>query len=268
MKKTFAAAALLVASIGYTEAADLAARPYTKAPILAAPVIYDWSGFYIGAHGGGVWGDRRWDETAEIGLFGFSAPLHANHNVTGALAGGQVGFNVQSGPWVFGVQGDAAWTDAKSDALCNTTFPPPGAPGASYRCAAKADWLASATVRGGYSWDRALFYVKGGGAWMKENYQFGRAEAVAAPFFPMFINSDTRSGWTVGAGLEYAFLPNWTGFIEYNYYDFGTARETVTGVGIIPAGTTLDIDIRTQLHVVKAGINYKFNWAQPVVAKY
>jgi outer membrane immunogenic protein len=267
MNKFWLGAVGLVAMATTASAADLAARPYAKAPPIVA-AVYDWSGFYVGVHGGGVWGDRRWDETAPIGLFGFSAPLHGKTNLSGALAGGQIGYNFQSGPLVFGVQGDVAWTDAKSDGPCNTTFPPPGAPGAAYRCAAKADWLASATLRGGYSWDRALVYIKGGGAWMNEKYQFGRGEPVTAPFFPFFSNSDTRSGWTVGAGFEYAFLSNWTGFIEYNYYDFGTARESLTGVGLALGAAPLDLDVRTQLHVVKAGINYKFNWAQPVVAKY
>jgi len=74
-------------------AADLPAKPITKAPPPVVAPIYDWSGFYIGGHGGGAWGDRRWDETGPIGLFGFSAPLHGNTNASGALAGGQVGYN-------------------------------------------------------------------------------------------------------------------------------------------------------------------------------
>jgi outer membrane immunogenic protein len=268
MRNLIVAAAMLAAGGSGAHAADIAARPLTKAPPIAVATLYDWSGFYVGGHGGGAWGDRRWDETSTIFLFGNSAPLAGNTDVTGALAGGQIGYNFQSGPWVFGVQGDMAWTDAKSDGRCNTTFPPPGSPGAAYRCASQAEWLASATVRGGYSWDRSLFYVKGGGAWMEEKYNYGRAEPQAAPFFPMFTSSDTRSGWTVGAGFEYAFLSNWTGFIEYNYYDFGTARETEVAVGLLAGSPNQDLNIKSDLHVVKAGINYKFNWAQPLVARY
>lgn len=264
-------------SAGAAHGADLAARPYTKAPAAIVAPVYDWSGIYIGGHGGGVWGDRRFDVPNYNGVFGVVGPFGANADISGALAGGQIGLNIQSGPWVFGAQLDAAWTDARSDtgispggtgiASCNQRLPAP-AIGAITRCTADQEWLVSATVRGGYAWDRLLAYVKGGGAWTRENYGFGRGESFAAFLFPNYVGSDTRAGWTVGVGLEYAFAQNWTVFGEYNYYDFGSYRERLNGVNIGLVGITEDLDIRTRFSTAKIGINYKFNWAQPVVAKY
>jgi outer membrane immunogenic protein len=246
---------------------------------MAAPVAYNWSGFYVGAHGGGVWGDRRYSTQEALlagGIWGAYGPFGANADIRGALAGGQIGINFQSGPWVFGAQFDAAWTNAESDTGiiaplaspgCNERRAPPSF-GVIFRCQTKQDWLASAIVRGGYAWDRLLLYAKGGVAWTKENYQFGRGESIAQALWPSFTADAVRAGWTVGGGLEYAFAQNWSVFGEYNFYDFGTRSQTLIGQGIA-AGITTELDFRTRFSTAKVGINYKFNWGQsPVVARY
>jgi len=82
MKKlAFAAAALLLGTAG-ASAADMAARPYTKAPIAVA-AVYSWTGFYVGLSGGGAWSDTRWQY--------FASAVNSNHDGSGWLAGGQVG---------------------------------------------------------------------------------------------------------------------------------------------------------------------------------
>ena len=109
MKKFLLGLAGVIALAAPASAADLAARPYAKAPAMIA-TVYDWSGFYIGANGG--WGSSRkcWDNLTAAGT------LVANegcHNATGGVAGGQIGYRFQSGAWVFGVEGQGDWADLK-----------------------------------------------------------------------------------------------------------------------------------------------------------
>jgi outer membrane immunogenic protein len=97
----------------------------------------------------------------------------------------------------------------------------------------------------GYAWDRVLLYVKGGGAWVSEDYPVG----VGGPF--AFTLSHDRAGWTVGAGLEWGFADKWSVKLEYNYLDFGTDRLNFRGA---------IEDISQEAHVAKAGINYRFGF--------
>lgn len=117
------------------------------------------------------------------------------------------------------------------------------------------DWLATFTSRLGYAVDRSLIYVKGGvaaGAFA-ESYTLSDPNA----FLTDTLDSTTRVGWTVGAGLEYAFLPNWSARVEYNYLDFGTKAETFS-IRPVPVTFGFNQEIEHSLHLVKAGINYKF----------
>src|ERR1700721_2439960 len=118
--------------------------------------------------------------------------------------------------------------------------------------------LGGVTGRIGYTWGPALLYVKGGYAYSDNNESVTLAGAPAAVAF----SGDHRNGYTVGAGLEYMFAQNWSAKIEYQYYDFGTAS-FIAPAALAPFG-----NFRTDDHVVKAGINYRFNWGGPVVAKY
>ena len=97
-------AALSLGLVSVASAADLAARPYTKAPIAMA--MYDWSGFYIGINGG--WGSsrKRWDVTTPA-----TAVSLGSHDATGGTVGGQVGYRWQAASWVFGVEAQGNWAD-------------------------------------------------------------------------------------------------------------------------------------------------------------
>jgi outer membrane immunogenic protein len=226
--------------IGSAVAADLPRRePIYKAPPAYAPP-FTWTGHYIGVHLGGLWGKKDWSNTI-IG--------NTSHDLSGFLGGGQIGFNYQTGQWVWGIQGDWAWTNADGSSSCIS-----GTLGATAAtCSSDVDWLASVTGRLGYSWDRSLLYVKGGFAWEKDKYTYSvtAPAALARSASP----SNTRSGWTLGVGWEYAFQNNWTAFVEYNYYDFGTRT-----INFATAPATYAVDIKERKHVVKAGINYLFNW--------
>ena len=235
-------------------AADLPVRgPVYKSP---PPVIsyYSWTGCYIGGHVGGVWVEKDWNiaVTAVDPIFN-GGQNSGSHDVNGWLGGAQVGCNYQTGSWVFGIQGDYAWTGASGSSELNGGIFPGSTIGS------KVNNLSSVTGRVGYAWDRFLGYVKGGGAWEQDEYTW------TAPGFAFGTVSQTRSGWTVGIGGEYAFTNNLSGFIEYDWYSFGTksAAFYVPNAGGIWGAA----DIKENKSVLKVGLNWKFGKG-PVVANY
>ena len=155
----------------------------------------------------------------------------------GFLGGAQIGFNWQTGAFVFGIEGDWSWTNADGSAAI---------PGAIVNV--EHNWYGTATARVGYAVDNWLWYVKGGAAWMDADYSIGGVSS-----------GDTRTGWTVGTGLEWALGPNWSAKLEYNYLDFGNER----------IAAPIGVDADTQAHLVKLGLNYRFDWGKgPVTARY
>jgi outer membrane immunogenic protein len=240
MKKLLLTTVALVALGAPALAADMAARPYTKAlPPIAAP-IYNWTGFYIGAHVGAGFGN---DNT-------FNGLVGNGNNDARFLGGLQAGADYQFAPnWVIGIEGQYSWLSGN---YINANF----GNGFIYNNNQRA--IASITGRVGYTWGPALLYVKGGYAYSDNNETLTFAGAPVAFSF----DSGHRDGWTVGAGLEYMFAQNWSGKVEYQYYDFGNSR-FVNPPALAPFGS-----FRTDEHTLKAGINYRFGGAGPVVAKY
>jgi len=241
MKKLLLATVALVA-LGATVpalAADLGARPYyNKAPAYVAP-IYNWTGFYIGGHVGGAF-------SSDNNFNGLTTGNNSNGRFLGGL---QVGADYQFAPnWVLGVEGQYSWLSGNVGAV----FP------LGYAYNNNQRGLGSVTGRVGYTWGPGLLYVKGGYAYSdnNESVTFGGVPVAFA------INGDHRNGYTVGAGLEYMFAPSWSAKIEYQYYNFGKAN-FITPAPLAPFGS-----FTTDDHTVKAGLNYRFNWGGPVVAKY
>jgi outer membrane immunogenic protein len=230
-------------------AADLGrAAPAVRAPVLAPAALYNWSGFYIGGHIGGAWGNKDWtDVTGPVPVpFG-------SHDMSGFLAGGQIGINFQTGPVVFGIEGQASWTNADGDHTCNVGLA---------TCRSEANWLGTVAGRLGYAFDRAMIYAKGGVAFIDEEFF---VNALPGGGLLASTGSDTRWGWMVGGGIEWAVLDNWSVKIEYNYMDFREDRFNF----VTPGGAILAVgEIDQQMHVVKLGLNYRFNWGGPVVARY
>ena len=210
MMKFLLGTAALLAMGASASAADLAARPYTKAPAYVAAPIYNWTGFYIGGHVGGAFA-------------GNNALTGTNDNSDGRFLGGiQGGYDYQFAPnWVFGIEANYSFLDTNS-AIANRG-------------------LGSVTGRLGYTWGPSLLYVKGGYAWADSRFTNG------------FAGDGGRDGYTVGGGLEYLFSQNWSGKIEYQYYDFGT-------MNAIAPGLPVAVGFRNDEHTVKAGLNYRFNW--------
>jgi outer membrane immunogenic protein len=230
-------------------AADLPARTYTKSPAVAPYPMVDWSGFYVGAEGGGGFGSDRLyfpDALSTTGRF----------DTSGGIAGGVIGYNWQApgSNWVFGLEGNFDWADISGTAVC---------PNVAFDCSTNLNKIFTGTGRIGYAWNSVLLYAKGGYAWTS-----ARADVVdpASGAIGDSTGRVGRDGYTLGAGLEYMFAPGWSAKVEYDYYNFGATTQS----GNTPAGAFVENITMANYSVnsVKAGINYHFNWGSPVVARY
>ena len=268
------------------------------APIYRAPPIIalSWTGCYLGGHIGASFIDTKFSgqfvDTAVPTSFGSTSfaisDRSADFGSTGFLGGGQVGCNFQFAPnWVIGIEGDASWANPQgggissqqtaSVALFDTTVISSGGFASS-----KTDFIATATARLGYTFGRlgeGMVYAKGGAAWARDKYQFaGQVTTTACalgqfvPFPPQcvltnpailtpfnFAASETRLGWTVGVGVEWAFWENWSVKLEYDYLDFGS--RTVTFIDPVLGAAAIDVSQR--ISEVKLGVNYRFGSPLP-----
>ncbi|MGH6683604.1 MAG: outer membrane protein [Pseudolabrys sp.] len=216
------------AFVGVAAAADLPrAAPVYKAPAMIVAPPYNWTGFYVGGNIGYGWGSQ------DASLDGFGSLGGAN--VDGIIGGGQIGYNWQMNQLVLGLETDFQGSDQKGDGGVAGT--------ATYTN--KLDWFGTLRGRVGYAFDRWLPYVTGGWAYGHGNLS-GTSGGVG------FSGSNDYSGWTLGGGLEYAFLNNWSAKLEYLYIDFGDGPSATVVPGTnVSAGKLTD-------NVVRLGVNYKF----------
>ena len=167
----------------------------------------------------------------------------------------QAGCDYQfAGGFVIGLQGDYSLTDAEGSHDSAREF------GVAYHSKVKS--LASVTGRIGYAWDSFLGYVRGGGAWERDDYW-----ATTIVLGTAYTARETRPGWTIGVGGEYAFTNLLSGFVEYSYVDLDTRKIAFTPqiIGLGPAF----VDIKENKSVVRAGLNFRFGgYAAPVAGKY
>jgi outer membrane immunogenic protein len=225
-------------------AADLAARPYTKAPPMVA-AIYDWSGFYIGANGG--WGSSHncWDVVPV-------ATAEGCRDATGGVAGGQIGYRWQTSGWVFGIEAQGDWADLRGS---NASLFFAGQTNRS-----KIDAFGLFTGQVGYAWNNALLYVKGGAALTDSRFT---TIDTATGILTSSTGDNTRWGGTVGVGIEYAFAPNWSVGVEYDHLFMQDKTLNFT----TPAGVLFRTDrIRQDVDLVTARVNFRFGG--PVIARY
>jgi outer membrane immunogenic protein len=232
-------------------AADLAARPYTKAPPAPVVAIYDWTGFYIGINGGGGSAHKCWDFIdPATGL----AAAEGCHNATGGTVGGQIGYRWQASNWVFGVEGQGNWADF-SGSNTSLLFAP------DFN-RSRIDAFGLLTGQVGYAWNSVLFYVKGGAAVTGDKYDAfnGITNAVLASA------NETRWGGTVGAGLEFGFASNWSVGVEYDHLFMGTRTINLTA----PGGLLFESErIRQDVDMGLVRLNYRFgSYGAPVAARY
>jgi outer membrane immunogenic protein len=221
-------------------------------PMKAAPIVtpmYDWSGFYVGVYGGGGFGNHNLNNANGM-AFPF-ANYTINYDSSGAIGGGEVGYNAQSGNIVVGVEADGFWSGIKgSDA---SQFNAGTLPIFAIDTTKLKDG-ASFRARGGIAVDRMLLFFDGGWALGF----LGHTNFVPGLGTEQFTVQ--RSGLAAGGGIAYAITNNLIGKLEYRYYDFGRFVRTTPTTGVLPY--TID----STYSVVTLGLDYKFGG--PVVAKY
>ena len=155
---------------------------------------------------------------------------------------------------VAGVEGRAAWTSLKNTHAGIVRFPALGVTIPS-QFTLSNDFLASATARLGYSVaDRWLVFVRGGAAWTREKIDSAFTNLAGIPVDPGATTN--RAGWTVGTGVDWAFAPNWSANLEYNYYDFGDHGATLTSATNNSVVTVLSL--KDKIHAVTAGVDFHF----------
>jgi outer membrane immunogenic protein len=212
MKKLWFGLIAVVSLTNAVAAADLAVK---APPMLAAP--FSWTGVYLGVHGGYGW--TTTDGLKANGGFG---------------PGGQIGYNFQTGNFVFGIEADIAASDISQTIDDVDDF------GNPFTATFRNNALASLRGRAGIAYDTWLFYGTAGGGWghNKLSVDIGSLTLSSAAW---------QSGWSAGTGVEWAFAPNWSAKLEYVHYGLGSADF----FGFLPSG---HIDIDT----VKIGVNYHF----------
>lgn len=257
MRFLSATVAAAISATAFTQIAFAADLPRKAPAYTPPPPVFSWTGFYVGLNAGWGWSHGGDPTTCFNSATGNSAGCaivpDSGLNADGFIGGGQLGYNYQVGTWVFGIEADFQGADIK-DTLTVANLA--GAPVAfNYTASQKMNWFGTVRPRVGYAWDRALLYVTGGLA-------YGHRSASNSLNFVTGIvyagsNSDTRAGWTVGGGLEYAFTNNWTAKIEGLYYDLGDLTVVANRM------PTPDIWSDTKVFdfrggIIRVGVNYKF----------
>jgi outer membrane immunogenic protein len=259
------------AGIGAASAADLGARPYSKAPVFVEPG-YDWTGFYIGANVGYSWG--RSSDTSTLNA-GAGPALFTDINrskMDGVVGGAQIGYNWQMQNWLWGVEGDFQGTGQRGihsytcpsgvcTALVSVTPVLPG-PALPVALTQQLDWFGTARVRGGFLVSpTVLLYATGGLAYGQVD---SRSTLVGAT-----TSNIIHPGWTVGAGVEGVIVGDWTAKLEYLYVDLGRVSDTFNSSLVALGGATLllsSFNSRITDNIVRVGFNYKFSG--PGIPKY
>jgi len=246
---TAALSALLVTSIA-ANAADRSPPPYSPPPYVPpvyAPPPFSWTGFYVGGNIGGAWANRDVTDTF------LGVNLNSGNNGV-FIGGGQVGYNWQVGYAVFGIE--AEFDGVANNDNTRTVIVPAVGP---IQVTANNRWITTVAARFGVTNGPWLFYGKAGGGWVGTD-DFTVTNPATGSFISTSItasNDHTNSGWLVGAGVEWAFAPNWSAKLEYDYLGLDDRTFTIP-VGAL-AGDTFTLSNRS-VQMLKVGVNYRFNW--------
>jgi outer membrane immunogenic protein len=306
MNKKFLSSTAIVLSLfaGSALAADLPSRKGPPPAYIPPPPMMSWTGFYVGVNAGYTWGESNSTYISSIPVFvnpalsafgisefnnitaGGNGLLGSEHN--GFIGGGQVGYNWQfASAWVAGLETDIQGVAGGSSGTSAVSILPTtiaGVNSVSVLSTRKSiDYLGTVRGRIGYLFTPTLLvYGTGGLAYggVKSSVSILQQADVPIQDNGAFASggffSDTRVGWTAGAGVEWMFAPNWSAKAEYLYYDLGRVtygagiRAATLTNGVTPIWTHVSsASTRFDGHIIRAGLNYHFNWgAAPVVAKY
>jgi len=227
-------AASTVAATQIAAAADLPRK--APAPVAPAPIFYNWSGFYIGGQAGGAWSDSSYTFTNIVGSEDFS------HDPASFIGGGHIGAQYQWGVLVLGIEGTFSWMQLDDT---QTGVLQPGR-----LRTLELNNMATVVGKLGYAAGQWMPYVKGGWATTKiETSALNPAAGISGG------TSDWESGWTVGAGVDYMFTPNWIAGIDFNYYHFDFDGRG----GIATDGSAFGYtNTESKIFSVMARLSYKF----------
>lgn len=226
-----------------------------KAPPLPPPAA-SWTGCYVGIEGGGNWGSSKSIAASDRDPASVGLPITNPFDLSGGLFGGTVGCNYQfASSWVIGIEDDFSWTNKTGSAFDLPPF------NTASQNTMRENWLDTLRGRIGYSSAGWLFYVTGGAAFASTTVKvLNTLNGISVS------DSSDRAGWAAGGGIEWAFLPNWSLKAEYLFADFGSSQyinpPVVIGTNIFNSRNVLLTD-----NIVRAGINYRFNWPGPVSAR-
>jgi outer membrane immunogenic protein len=249
MYKSFAATAALATTVAISMAANAADLPRPgPAPAPAyVPPPFTWTGLYIGGHIGGAWAHREISNTRRGLDFGQT-------NSDGVFIGGaQVGYNYQFNTFVLGVEADFSWVANDNNGGDGVIVPGVG----TVRVALENKSITTVAARFGVAFDRILLYGKAGGGWVGHddltitNVTTGASISAG--------NDGTRSGFLLGAGIEWVFMDNWSAKVEYNYLGLDSRTFVVPAGAPVFAGDTINHGDRN-VQMVKVGANYRFNF--------
>ncbi|MBX9741576.1 MAG: outer membrane beta-barrel protein [Beijerinckiaceae bacterium] len=263
---------VLVAAAGSAMAADLPYRTAAPAPYVSAAPIFTWTGFYAGLNAGGAWNENRGLSSA-----GFIAPNpvifgNGNSDDVGFTGGAQIGYNMQFGSFVAGVEADINYLDRNGGG--NGAFPAiaGGAPDFTDFAVGggnRGNWFGTVRGRLGFAFDRALIYGTGGLAYGARS---GSASITQRDYdsvagiatltnLPGTGGNGSNVGWALGAGMEYAFTNSMSFKIEYLHVDLGSNSRTFVagpGFGGVAGGETITVRNENKFDVVRAGVNFRF----------
>lgn len=220
---------------------------------IAAPASADWTGFYVGIHAGGVWGDVDWQNVSNAsgGDIDFVAPQTISQSADGVLGGAQLGYNFQMTNWLFGVDVSGSGLD-----FDETTRNTNAGAGNDEFVSSEIEWLVTAAARVGWTWRDSVVFVKGGYATANVNTRHDDSSGGTDGYTGFYATDETHNGWMAGAGLEHEIGEHTSVGLEYNYIDLGNQDHS----GITTPGADLVVnDIDVQVHTVTARLNYHFN---------
>jgi outer membrane immunogenic protein len=244
MNRLFLASIAVAVSIATP---TLAADMPVKAPPPVAATVFNWTGFYLGAHVGYGWGRTTIHDIDDFCLGAGVCPTPSvDYRFRGVIGGVQAGYNWQSGNLVIGAEADVSWSGMSR----TIAFRPPG----PAFLTTDIDWFGTGRLRLGYAFDRSLLYATGGAAFvdlentMQQTPSLARASAV-------------KWGWTAGGGWEQSFAPNWSVKAEYLFVEVEKTRASIAPPGI----GRFEWD--NHFHIVRLGLNYRFG-PSAVVARY
>jgi outer membrane immunogenic protein len=304
MKKVVLTLAALALTAGSALAADLPSRkgPAVLPPPPPPPPL--WTGFHVGLNAGAGWGnsngqylavaptafDAGWPAgdaaLASTQAAAFAAAASASvtgGNNVGFIGGGQIGYDWQFyGSFLAGLEADIQGIASSGGARSIITAVPAGDGVSNFVgvTSGRSNIQYLGTVRGRLGWlflPTLLAYGTGGLAYAGVNLHTATSvtsDAVTTAGFGGVNFSNTQVGWTAGGGVEWMFVPNWSAKVEYHYYDLGTVTQNY---GLVGANTAANLNAafagqaraRVNGNIVRAGVNYHFNWAAaPVVAKF